>query len=90
MTYNTNKYQTAITDELLNAYPTEVVEQLFDYINGVEFIRWLISPDRPYAKDCPHDEEGRVIVDLAHPHIVEDMDYFRQPCFIKCKAGCLK
>lgn len=88
MTYNTNKYQTAITDELLNAYPTEVVEQLFDYINGVEFIRWLISPDRPYAKDCPHDEEGRVIVDLAHPHIVEDMDYFRQPALHFMKHGC--
>lgn len=84
----TNKYQTPITDELLSAYPEEVREQLFDYINGVEFIRWLISPDRPYAKDCPHDQTGRVIVDLAHPHIIEDADYFRQPALHFMKYGC--
>lgn len=84
----TNKYQTPITDELLNAYPEEVREQLFDFINGVDFIKWLISPDRPYAKDCPHDSEGKVIVDLAHPHILEDMDYFRQPVLHFMKYGC--
>ena len=84
----TNKYQTPITDEFLEKYPEEVREQLFDYINGVEFIRWLISPDRPYAKDCPHDEQGRVIVDLAHPHIIEDADYFRQPALHFMKYGC--
>lgn len=88
MEIQTNKYQTQITDELLSAYPEEVREQLFDFINGVEFIKWLISPDRPYAKDCPHDEEGKVIVDLAHPHIVQDMDYFRQPALHFMKHGC--
>ena len=88
MEIKTNKYQTPITDELLNAYPEEVREQLFDFINGVEFIRWLISPDRPYAKDCPHDQTGRVVVDLAHPHIIEDADYFRQPALHFMKYGC--
>ena len=84
----TNKFQTAITEELLNLYPQEVQEQFFDFINGVEFIKWLISPDRPYAKDCPRDTDGRIIVDLAHPHIVENMDYFRQPALHFLKYGC--
>ena len=88
MEIRTNEYQTQITDELLNAYPEEVREQLFDFINGVEFIKWLISPDRPHAKDCPHDQTGRVVVDLAHPHIVEDTDYFRQPALHFMKHGC--
>ena len=91
MIYNeikTNKYQTPLTEELLAQYPDEVVEQLYDFINGVEFINWLISPDRPYAKDCPHDKDGRVIVDLAHPHIVENIDYFRQPALHYMKYGC--
>ena len=73
---------------VLSAYPEEVREQLFDYINGVDFIKWLISPDRPYAKDCPHDQTGRVIVDLAHPHIIEDADYFRQPALHFIKHKC--
>lgn len=88
MEVKTNKYQTPITDELLAQYPQEVQEQLFDFINSVDFIKWLISPDRPYAKDCPHDEQGRVIVDLAHPHIIEDADYFRQPALHFMEHGC--
>lgn len=84
----TNKFQTPITEELLNKYPEEVREQLFDFINSVDFIKWLISPDRPYAKDCPHDEQGRVIVDLAHPHIIEDSDYFRPAALHYMKYGC--
>lgn len=84
----TNKYQTEVTDELLSQYPEEVQEQLLDFVENVEFIKWLISPDRPYAKDCPRDEKGRIIVDLAHPHIVEDMDYFRQPAIHFMKYGC--
>lgn len=84
----TNKYQTPITEELLEKYPSEVQEQLFDFINSVDFIKWLISPDRPYAKDLPRDEEGKIVVDLAHPHIVEDMDYFRQPALHFMKHGC--
>ena len=34
-----NKYQTELTDELLESLPQEVVDQLFDIINNVEFVR---------------------------------------------------
>lgn len=72
-----NKYQTELTEELVNSLPQEVQDQLFDIINNVEFVNRLISPTREYAKDRPRDDRGRIIVDLANPHILEDMDYFR-------------
>lgn len=72
-----NKYQTELTEELVNSLPQEVQDQLFDIINNVEFVKRLISPTREYAKDRPRDDKGRIIVDLANPHILEDMDYFR-------------
>lgn len=72
-----NKYQTELTEELVNSLPQEVQDQLFDIINNVEFVNRLISPAREYAKDRPRDDRGRIIVDLANPHILEDMDYFR-------------
>ena len=72
-----NKYQTELTEELVNSLPQEVQDQLFDIINNVEFVKRLISPTREYAKDRPRDEQGRIIVDLANPHILENMDYFR-------------
>lgn len=72
-----NEYQTELTEELVNSLPKEVQDQLFDIINNVEFVKRLISPAREYAKDRPRDDRGRIIVDLANPHILEDMDYFR-------------
>lgn len=72
-----NKYQTELTEKLVNSLPQEVQDQLFDIINNVEFVKRLISPTREYAKDRPRDDKGRIIVDLVNPHILENMDYFR-------------
>ena len=38
-----NKYQTPITEELLETIPKEVQDQLFDILNNVEFVKRLIS-----------------------------------------------
>lgn len=84
-----NKYQTPLTDELLSTLPEEVRDQLFDIINNVEFVRRLISPARGYAKDRPRDENGKIIVDLANPHILENMDYFRPTALHYEKYGTL-
>ena len=72
-----NKYQTPLTNELLETLPKEVQDQLLDCLNNIEFIKRLVSPYRQYAKDRPRDNKGRIIVDIANPHIVEDIDYFR-------------
>ena len=84
-----NKYQTPLTDELLYTLPEEVRDQLFDIINNVEFVKRLISPSRGYAKDRPRDESGKIIVDLANPHILENMDYFRPTALHYEKYGTL-
>lgn len=83
-----NKYQTPITEELISQYPEEVIEQLYDCINNVPFIKNLTSPNRPYAKDLPRDENNRIIVNLTNPHIIEDADFFRQPALHYMKHGC--
>ena len=83
-----NKYHTHINDELLSGLPQEVQDQLLDIINNVEFVKRLISPARQYAKDRPRDSQGRIIVDLANPHILEDMDYFRPTALHYKKYGC--
>lgn len=83
-----NKYQTQLTDEILNSLPQEVKEQLIDTINNIEFIRRLVSPSRQYAKDRPRDSQGKIIVDLVNPHILEDMDYFRPSALYFKAHGC--
>ena len=83
-----NKYQTELTEELMNTLPQEVQEQLLETLTTVEFIKRLISPNRPYARDLPKDEKGRIIVDITNPHIIEDADYFRQPALHFLKYGC--
>lgn len=83
-----NKYQTELTEELMNTLPQEVQEQLLEILTTVEFVKRLISPNRPYARDLPRDEKGRIIVDITNPHIIEDADYFRQPALHFLKYGC--
>ena len=83
-----NEYQTPLTDELLGSLPEEVKEELLETMNSVPLIKRLISPAREYAKDRPRDEQGKIIVDLANPHILENMDYFRQPALHFMKHGC--
>lgn len=73
----TNEFQTEITKDFLSSLPEEVTEQLLDFVQNVEYIKNLISPTRRRAKDMPRDDQGRIIVDLENPHILEDMDYFR-------------
>ena len=84
----TNKYQTPVTAELLNSYPQEVREQFMEFVSSVPFIRNLISTERKKAKDLPRDDKGRIIIDLANPHILENMDYFRQSALHFQKYGC--
>lgn len=83
-----NQFQTPLTEELLNSLPEEVRDELLDVINNVEFIQNLISPNRERAKDRPRDERGRIIVDLCKPHILENMDYFREAAIHFEKHGC--
>lgn len=72
-----NKCQTPLEDLHLEKYPAEVQEQFWDFLNNVPFIRWMVSPDRPLVSELPRDDEGRAIIDITHPPILEDSDYFR-------------
>lgn len=82
-----NEYQTPLTDDLLSSLPEEVKEELLDVIYNVPFIQNLISSKREYAKDRPRDKKGRIVVDLINPHILEDMDYFRESAIHFQKYG---
>lgn len=72
-----NKCQTPLKDLHLETYPTEVQEQFWDFLNNVPFIRWMVSSDRPLISELPRDAEGRVEIDVTHPPILEDSNYFR-------------
>ena len=82
-----NNYQTPLEELHLDEEPQEIQDQFFDFINNVPYIRSLISKDRPRACDLPRDEQERIIVDIANPHILEDMDYFRPAALEYKKTG---
>lgn len=84
----TNEFQTPITREFLDTMPSDVQEQFLDFVENVPLIKWMISPDRPRAKDLPRDKFGRVIVDITHPHILENMDFFRPAARFFEENGC--
>tara|TARA_R110000850_G_scaffold69665_4_gene154629 strand:+ start:9800 stop:12046 length:2247 start_codon:yes stop_codon:yes gene_type:complete len=88
-----NSFQTPLTDELKDSLPKEVWEDIVEYIASVKFIERLIAPEetRGFAKDRPRETEfyddGRILVDVTDPHILEDMAYFRQSAIYFEKHG---
>lgn len=94
---NLNKHQTPVSyfKELLEKkeLPKEVYDDLLEFTSSVKFIQNLIAPEyiRGYAKDRPREDkfysDGRIQIDLSNPHILEDMDYFRQPAIFFEKNG---
>ena len=83
-----NKYQTKYSKEYLESLPKEVQEQYYDFITNVPYIQYLLSDNRPYARDLPRDEERKIIVDVTKPHILEDTDYFRPSAIHYQQYGC--
>ena len=83
----TNTVNTELTPEFLETLAKEERTELLDYLNNYPFIRWMISPDRPYAKDLERDSEDKIIVNVVKPHILENMDYFRKPALAFKKHG---
>lgn len=82
-----NKYQTPISELGLDKQPQEVQDQFWDFFNNVPFIQSMVSPNKPRARDLPRDSEGKIIVDITQPHILEDIDYFRQSAIHYQKYG---
>lgn len=72
-----NRCQTPLEELHLKKYPKEVQDQFWDFLNNVPFIKWMVSPDRPLISELPRDKEGRAIIDITHPPILEGSDYFR-------------
>jgi hypothetical protein len=91
--YKMNNYQTKLTEEIKNSVPREVWLELIDFLSSVEFIKRLIATEdiRGYAKDRPREtkfyNDGRVNVDLTNPHILENMDFFRERALFFEKHG---
>jgi len=85
----TNKYQTKLTEELRSSLSKEVWNDLMEFIESVGFINYLIQPEeiRGFAKDRERDESGKIKVDITKPHILEDMDFFRERALYHEKHG---
>jgi hypothetical protein len=85
-----NTYQTPLTTELKETLPREVWEEITELLSSVLFIKNITSPEevRGFAKDRPKDKTGKIIVDLSNPHILEDMNFFRERALFHEKNKC--
>ncbi len=89
-----NHLHTPLTEELKDSLKKEVWDDVVEYVSQVKFLQNLVAVDREYIADRPlmhHDgvldEEGRKVIDITNPHILEDMDYFRQAALHYEKNG---
>ena len=72
-----NPFQSSLEELNLSSKPREIQDQFWDFFYNVPLIQNMVNKDRKRAKDLPRDKSGKIIIDLTHPHILENMDYFR-------------
>ena len=82
-----NKCQTPLEDLNLDSYPKEVQDQFWEYLNNVPFIRWMVSPTRPLISELPRDDNGKAIIDITKPPILEGTDYFKKTAQVWRETG---
>lgn len=82
-----NSLNTELSDEFLSKFPKEVSIEILDYINSISFIRNLTSVSRKKISECKKQDDGKIIVDLTNPHILENMDFFRERAIYFGKHG---
>ena len=83
-----NNTQSTFEELKVDSNPKEIVEQFYDFLNNIPFIQNLIKRDRKKAKDVPRDADGKIMVNITEPHILEDMNYFRPSAIHFQKYGC--
>ena len=81
-----NDRQTSI-EYFKTKLPDEAYQGIYNAIQDYEYIRRFISPDRLKASDLPKDEDGCITVDISNLHILDNMDFFRQPVLKFLKSG---
>ena len=81
-----NSIQSPLTNLFLEL-PLEVREDVLSALEDIEFVKRLTSKDRPTIDKVEKYDDGRIKVDITNPHILSDMDYFRQPGLYFKKHG---
>lgn len=90
--YVFNEYQSEFSKENIEAHFKNIIgtkeiygkediswvhTQIANDLHSIIYLQNLTSPNRRYVEDMPKDKYGKVIVDFANPHILQNMDYFR-------------
>lgn len=65
-----NSYQTELTEELLESLPREERDDLLDYIDGIQFIQNLSSPDRKFAVDLDRWDNPHLPKESKDPDVI--------------------
>lgn len=67
---------------------SEAYNELVSTLDSIELANYIAGSNRLKAKDLKRDDEGRVIVNIIKPHILEDTDYFRKAAIHFEKHKC--
>lgn len=73
-----NSLQSSIDSDIVQTLSDEEKAELISILTSSVFIQNLISTNRKKVTDLPKDDTGKIKVNVVNPHILENMDYFRQ------------
>ena len=83
-----NYTQSKLLDSSFKYLDSKSKGDFYEWLDKIELIKQLTNPYRPTAKDLPKDKHNKIIIDLEKPHILEDMDFFRERALYFLEHGC--
>lgn len=85
---NVNEFNTPLDHHYYADLSRDVVDDIHASIDEIVFIRRLVSNDIKRVCDIEKDEDGKIIIDVTDPHILEDMTFFTEAGDHFRKHGC--
>ena len=62
----------------LDGVSNKIKEEVIELVTSIPFIYNLVRVDRKTISDSPKDKQGKVIVNITEPHLLENTDFFRE------------
>jgi len=75
---NVNQFNTPLDSKYYADLSRDVVDDIHASIDEIIFIRRLVSNDIKMVCDIEKDEDGKIIIDVTDPHVLEDMTFFTE------------
>jgi hypothetical protein len=83
-----NEFNTPLDDRYYIGLARDIIEDIHASLDEITFVRRLLSPNIRHVSQLDKDADGKIVIDVTDPHILEGMSFFTVAADHYRKHGC--